>query len=100
MRKRWNSLSEALRRLIAALRQGRTTLVAVGVGDEVDEDNLRWDECFSLLEGILVPADEFAWLRLRLQNGHGYFLAGESGAACYEVGMVLRRVRSLQRLYA
>lgn len=100
MAKRFRTLLASLRRLIAAMRQGRTSLVPVGSREGGPEDDIGWDECFTLLEGILIPTDDYFWLRRRLKNGRGYFLAGESGAACYEVGMALRRVATLQQYCA
>jgi hypothetical protein len=98
MKRIWREFVDSLGDILRLLRQGRRKVATVGQDDD-DSEEFVWGRCGSLLDSVLVPADEYAYLKCRLQNGERYCAEGEIGAATYEVGLALRRACKLRRLY-
>src|SRR2546421_621327 len=98
MRRIWRQFVDSLGDILRLLRQGRRKVAPVGPDDDASEEP-DWDRCESLLDSVLVPTDEYAYLKCRIQSGRRYFAEGEAGAAAYEVALALRRACKLRRLY-
>jgi hypothetical protein len=99
MRRIWHQFVDSLGDVLRLLRQGRRKFAPVGVscGDPVELPD--WNRCESLLASVLVPTDEYAYLKCRLRNGRRYFDEGEICATAYEVALALRRACKLRCLY-
>ena len=98
MKRIWREFVDSLGAILRLLRQGRRKVAVVGQ----DEDFLEvpdWDRSEFLLDSVLVPTDEYAFLKSCIQNGRRYYAEGEDGAAAYEVGLALRRACKLRLLY-
>ena len=50
----------------------------------------EWDELEELLESFPLPTAQFALAMNRLNNARNYFVAGEPGAARFELRLLLR----------
>jgi hypothetical protein len=94
----WRQFVNSLREIQRLLRQGRRKVVPVKSVDNASGE-LDWGRCGSLLDSVLVPTDEYAYLKCRIQNGQRYYAESEATAAAYEVNLALRRACKLRRLY-
>ncbi len=98
MKRIWSEFLESIGNILRLLRQGRHRVALVGpAGDAWEEP--AWDNCESLLDSVLVPKDEYAYLKCRIVNGRHLAEEAEVGAAAYELTLALRRARKLRRLY-
>ena len=50
----------------------------------------EWDELAELIESFPLPTAQFALAMNRLNNARNYFVAGERGAARFELRLLLR----------
>jgi len=94
----WRQYVDSLGEILRLLRQGHRKVAPVGSDDDTSEEP-AWDRSESFLDSVLVPTDEYAYLKCRIQNGQRYFTEGEVGAAAYEVTLALRRACKLRGLY-
>ena len=98
MNRIWHELVDSLGGILRLLRLGRLQTAPVGADCETVVEP-AWDRCEAVLGSVLVPTDEYAYLKSRIQNGKQYYAEGEDGAASYEVGLALRRACKLHLLY-
>ena len=100
MNKRYEELVKQVYAVLDLLKQRQAAYVMVGGETKNAKIADPWVNCRKLLDTVVLPADEHSWICLRLDNGFRYFLHGENGAAGFEVGLVLKRIRRMQNLYA
>jgi hypothetical protein len=98
MKRIWREFVDSIGDILRLLRQGRRKVALVGQDDDALEEP-DWDRCESLLDSVLVPTDEYAYLKCRILNARRYFGEAEAAAAAYEIGLALRRACKLRRLY-
>jgi hypothetical protein len=98
MRRIWCQLVDSLGDIQRLLYQGRRKVAPVGAADDALEEP-AWNRSEAMLDSVLVPTDEYAYFKCRIQNCQRYYAEGEAAAAAYEVGLALRRACKLRRLY-
>jgi len=93
MRERWAFALRMIRRFRGAIRGRLPVTVPATDGQrlvlEVGLETIR------ALETIPIDANQFLYLRLRVNSAMRYHLWRQSGAARYEAEMVYRRVQAL-----
>ena len=100
MNKRYEELVKQVYAVLDLLKQRQA--VHVIVGGETTNPRIvdPWVNSRQLLDKVILPADEHCWICQRLDNGFRYFLSAENGAAGFEVGLALKRIRKMQNLYS
>lgn len=87
-----NSVSAAFEHLIWAAKQ---SLLDVAVGMT---DSLHFDEVKELLAALPLTTDEHSKSLLRLRNGITYAAQNETGAARYELALLLHNLSKMRRM--
>jgi hypothetical protein len=98
MKRIWRLFVDSLGDILRLLRHGRRMTATVGQDDDSPEEP-AWDRCESLLDCVLVPTDEYVFLKGHILGGQRCFAEGDNAAAAYEVSLALRRACKLRRLY-
>jgi hypothetical protein len=82
-------VSAAFERLIHAARR-LSRDIAGGM-----DDSLYYDRVKELLAAVPITTGEFAWAMSRLENAKEYAAAREIGGACYELKLLVRKLRQI-----